>query len=61
MLKLTPRQSTAACLVAAAACAYVGHYGMALLASGCAVAAAREEIAAAFGRLRLRPRRPDSV
>jgi hypothetical protein len=53
--KLTTRQSTAACLVAAAACGYVGHFGMALLATACAVVGSREEIATALSRLR--PRR----
>ena len=51
MPKLTSRQSMAACLIAAAACAYVGHYGVALLAAACAVAGSGHEIAATVSRL----------
>jgi len=51
MGKLSPRQTTGVCLVATAACAYVGHYGIALLLGLCVVAGARRPIAAAAARL----------
>ena len=59
MPKLTSRQSAAACLIAAAACAYVGHYGIALLAAACALAGARREIVATLVRLRAQRSRRD--
>lgn len=52
MGKLSPRQTTGVCLVATVICAYVGHYGVALLLAFSMLAGARRPIAAAVARLR---------
>ena len=41
MLSHPPTRNLLACAIAAAVSAYVGHYGIALLAAGCALLSAR--------------------